>query len=248
MKKLMLILVFIFIAVFPSGALASNDENTLMQGDSGQEVILLQQRLKDLGYLNYRPTGKFSDMTVSALIKFQTENGIDPDGQAGRQTQRILFSDDAKKCPMNSEISKISGPAFSGAYDGRGELSSWENINVLFTVGSTATVTDYNTGSTYEVSRVGGVNSAHVSTVSENDYDTYLYTFGNGQSWEHRSCVVKIGTKNYAASIFGMPTGGSDANGSGMKGYTILYFNNSKTDLFSLPDEEHVIALNRIAS
>ncbi|MGI6153758.1 MAG: peptidoglycan-binding domain-containing protein [Christensenellaceae bacterium] len=244
MKKYVILLVFLFIFALPLCSTAAEDRSeVIMQGDSGQEVLLLQQRLNELGYLNYRPTGKFSDMTVTALKKFQTVNGIDPDGQAGIRTQNKLFSDSALKNPLNPDVTKVSGPAYNGDVAEKGLLSSWENISPLFPEGSTATITDYNTGTTYKVQRTGGVNCAHVVTAQEADYDSYLYTFGGSSSWEHRPVLAEIGGQTYAASMFGMPTGGETTNASGMKGYTVLYFNNSKTDVMSIADEEHIIAI-----
>jgi len=247
MKKCICLVLVCIVCLIPLSSLAQEDSSVIQKGDTGQQVIQIQQRLRDLGYLNYRATGKFSDITETAVRKFQSNNGIAPDGRVGSDTLLKLLSDDATRCPINPEITKVFGPADTGAVTDRGALSNWESINTQFPVDMQVSVTDLYTGATYNVTRTGGVNCAQVVTSSADDFAAYTETFGGGESWEHRSVLVRIGAATYAASIFGMPTGGQALNGSGMLGYTTLYFNNSKTDVLSLPDQESVAALTRAA-
>ena len=55
----------------------------LRQGDRGQAVAWLQQRLIDLKYLEGEADGDFGQKTVGALKRFQADNGLDQDGVAG---------------------------------------------------------------------------------------------------------------------------------------------------------------------
>ena len=244
-KKLLCMFFLVAIALMPVVGTAA--DNVIASGDRSDTVAIVQQRLRDLGYLNYRPTGKFSDMTQSAVQKFQQQNGIAADGQIGAETYDALFSDGAKRAPINPSVKKVSGPAYSGQIQTHGELGAWETIDPLIPVGASFTVTDYNSGNSFTMERVGGVNSAQVVTVGTEDYSAYLASFGGDLTWEHRPALVTIGDTVYAASLFGMPTGGDDLKGSGMKGYTTLYFNNSRTDVFGLADEEHSIAISKAA-
>ncbi len=68
---------------------------TLRNGDSGEDVKLLQQRLIDLGYLTAKADGKFGSGTQSAVKAFQKANGLTADGVAGSATYKKLFSDSA---------------------------------------------------------------------------------------------------------------------------------------------------------
>lgn len=248
MKKKLLALFLAVLFCFPLLVSAASPTDSIIKtGDTGSDVYALQRRLYELGYLNYRPTGKFSDMTASAVRKFQQLNGIDADGQIGQSTQQKLFSDNVVRNEANPQFKMVVGRAYTGEVKDKAELSAWEAINQAFPVGSVATVKDYNTGSVFHMKRTGGVNCAQVITETADDYDTYLYVFG-GETWEHRSVFVTIGGTEYAASLFGMPTGTERLAGEdNMRGYTVLYFNNSKTDVNSLDDEEHVIAIERIA-
>ena len=65
-----------------------------MQGD---DVLLLQQRLLELGYVEVGvPDGIFGGMTDNAVRLFQENNDLFVDGVAGPKTWNKLFSDSAK--------------------------------------------------------------------------------------------------------------------------------------------------------
>ena len=68
---------------------------TLRKGSTGPSVKVLQQELKDLGYLSDAADGNFGANTRAAVIQFQAVNGLSADGLAGHQTQTLLFSGNA---------------------------------------------------------------------------------------------------------------------------------------------------------
>ncbi len=66
--------------------------HNLLQGDRGQDVKRLQQRLIELGYLpEGSADGAFGGRTREAVRRFQYYNGLTVDGIAGRATQTNLF-------------------------------------------------------------------------------------------------------------------------------------------------------------
>ncbi len=70
---------------------------TLRKGDSNENVRAMQQRLIELTYLEQGSAdGKFGSATKAAVQEFQRNNGLAPDGAAGRETLTKLFSDDAR--------------------------------------------------------------------------------------------------------------------------------------------------------
>ena len=73
--------------VIPSG--------TLEMGQSGNDIKTLQKRLKELGYYTGTVDGNFGSSTYTAVKAFQTKNGLNVDGKAGKYTLTLLFSDDA---------------------------------------------------------------------------------------------------------------------------------------------------------
>ena len=66
--------------------------DTVRRGSSGADAKLVQQRLKDLGYLTGKVDGKFGSTSVTALKAFQTKHNLTSDGIAGPSTYAILFS------------------------------------------------------------------------------------------------------------------------------------------------------------
>ena len=65
---------------------------TLKKGDSGEDVVMLQRALAELGLLASAADGIYGTGTMTAVRNFQTQNGLDVDGIAGSQTQELLFS------------------------------------------------------------------------------------------------------------------------------------------------------------
>jgi len=63
---------------------------TLREGDTGENVFLLQAQLFELGYYTGRIDGRFTAETKQAVIAFQMANGLAADGIAGKGTQNML--------------------------------------------------------------------------------------------------------------------------------------------------------------
>ena len=70
-------------------------EPALHNGSQGEKVWQLQERLKELGYYTGEVDGQFGPGTKEAVIAFQKKNGLDADGLAGEETQRVLYSENA---------------------------------------------------------------------------------------------------------------------------------------------------------
>lgn len=62
----------------------------LKQGMSGDEVSTLQAKLAEYGYYQGAPDGKFGSATKIAVIEFQLDLGLEPDGVAGPATVKAL--------------------------------------------------------------------------------------------------------------------------------------------------------------
>ena len=69
---------------------------SLKKGSKGEDVVLLQARLIQLGYLQPgQNDGDFGSGTETAVKAFQTNNDLKSDGIAGQETQSRLFSPEA---------------------------------------------------------------------------------------------------------------------------------------------------------
>ena len=68
---------------------------TVKYGDSGDRVRAIQSRLSELGFYTAKVSGGYYKVTKAAVKAFQSHNGLNADGIAGRETQELLFSSDA---------------------------------------------------------------------------------------------------------------------------------------------------------
>ncbi len=68
------------------------------KGDEGDDIIRIQTRLYELGYLATEDllTGNFGDSTEAAILKLQEVNELLQDGKVGQQTLNLLYSDEIK--------------------------------------------------------------------------------------------------------------------------------------------------------
>ncbi|MFB2923756.1 MULTISPECIES: peptidoglycan-binding domain-containing protein [Aerosakkonema] len=76
----------------------------LRQGDKGETVKDLQDRLRDLGYFKSRSTGAFGSVTKAAVIRFQRDKGLRPDGIVDKKTQAALETSDSAS---NLDVSEL---------------------------------------------------------------------------------------------------------------------------------------------
>ncbi|HEY9863914.1 MAG TPA: peptidoglycan-binding protein [Candidatus Obscuribacterales bacterium] len=70
--------------------IAQTAQALVMSGDSGNEVRQVQERLQELGYFTANPTGNFGSLTQAAVIRFQRDAGLTPDGIVGPKTLAAL--------------------------------------------------------------------------------------------------------------------------------------------------------------
>ena len=84
-------------------------QGILSVGAKGEDVTRLQQRLKDLGYLDGKVDGQYGGGTKRAVIAFQRMHGLTTDGVAGQETQEKLYAEDAKHAPDGSPVNVLEG-------------------------------------------------------------------------------------------------------------------------------------------
>ena len=84
----------------PHGDLSPDVLNyhTLQNGDCGEEVTALKQRLSELGYYREgsKMTNRFNDTLIQRVKMFQRQHGLEEDGVATPALQALLFSDGAQ--------------------------------------------------------------------------------------------------------------------------------------------------------
>ena len=76
-------------------------EVRIEKGQEGEDVLALQKRLMELGYLAIdEPTSYFGNATKYALKLFQRQHELQQDGICGNDTIALIYSDEAKPYVM----------------------------------------------------------------------------------------------------------------------------------------------------
>ena len=100
MKKYPYFFFFVFIFIVAGFKVVSAQSNCTIlnnnlgygstNSNSGSQVTMLQNFLYSNGYLSVAPTGRYGDMTISAVKKFQTTQGISAIGVVGPATRAAV--------------------------------------------------------------------------------------------------------------------------------------------------------------
>lgn len=245
-RFLLIILVTLLVSAIciPVALSAPEGFKMLMLDSQGTDVVRMQMRLRDLGYISYRATGMYYGMTQAAVQDFQKNNELDPDGRCGELTYDKMFETNLVRRPKSPDVRITSGPPLIGNPTEYGKLADWfEEVDGAFPVGATATVVDFNSGTTFKMKRTGGTNHAEVEPINGDEYKKYIKSFGEEPNWEKRSVLVKVGGKTYAASLFGNQMGDDNVPDNVMAGHTCLYFWGSKSHALGFMDKEHQIMI-----
>lgn len=248
MKKIVaIIMLAIFAAVFcASPAVTANASvgGIYEKNSTGAMVVRIQLRLRELGYLSFKPTGSYKSMTVNAVKAFQTNYrdtgfGIIADGRANQDTLDLLFKPDALRVTL-SGVSIPSGPKHgSSTLVKTGNLLSWDNVKGTMTPGRSYSITDCYTGNTFEMVYTGGENHAEMEPATEAALAAFKEICGSEYNYLKRPVLVSLGGQDVAASIQCWPHGNENVGENGMDGHVCLFFDGSCSHVGNLPDVEH---------
>jgi len=88
---------------------AHAQKKTLFWGSRGNDVVLVQQKLRQWGYFHGFTDGAYGSATYQAVREFQRKNGLRADGIVGPQTWGALgFSATAEKRPAPAAAVKAT--------------------------------------------------------------------------------------------------------------------------------------------
>lgn len=89
-----------FLKLFPEADLSMLTYRVLKNGDRGEDVLALKQRMQELGYIRSAATltDRYTDETKGRIVLFQRQTGMTEDGIASQELQAYLFSDKAPVC------------------------------------------------------------------------------------------------------------------------------------------------------
>ena len=206
---------------------------TLQYGDKGEAVEKVQSRLLALGYFTGSVGGNYLDLTKSAVAAFQSAAKLNVTGIVDAETLAKMFADDAPKAPRKDNSGSSTGnvgtttakPATGTAV----EADWWKSdIQSIYARGTTATVTDVETGIAWNEYRGGGYNHADVQPATAADTANMKKACGSW-SWKRRAIFVTINGVNYAASMNCMPHGSGSIKDNNFNGHHCIHFTNSRT-------------------
>ena len=172
-------------------------------GDSGTDVVKLQQALKVLGYYSGTIDGSYGEGTESAVKRLQKKRSMKADGIAGAATIRVLFGTTSSSKSSSSTNVKTEAKKYTT------KTLDWFEDNVTKVIPKNAkfTIKDVKTGKTFEAVRWSGSN--HMDTEPRTSEDTAILKsiYGGSWSWRRRAILILYNGNVYAASMNGMPHG-----------------------------------------
>lgn len=247
MRRIKLFL-FVIVGISALFAVSAHADKYVMvrQGSTGVAVQRVQMRLRELGYLHFKPTGSFKAMTVKATIAFQQmqvtpEGGyVAADGEAGEQTQSILFSARARRASIPANVTIPIGPSLRGNPSVKGTLVTWDKVSTQLNINKSYKIFDFNTGKSFRIIYVGGEKHAEAECATKEDTAVFLEIFGGKYNFSKRPAVLQISDdKLIAASIFGCPHGEDKVAGNDMEGHFCIFFDGSRSHVGNVTDVEH---------
>ncbi len=195
---------------------------TSQKGNSGKNVLALQQALKIKGFYKAPIDSKYGDQTVAAVKAFQKSKGLAQDGKAGNDTIKALFGKNA------SNYTYVT------------ERLDWfsKGVNV-FTGTCVYTIKDVNTGKTFQARRRFGSNHLDSEPLTASDTAVLKSLYGGSWSWNRRAILVLYNGHVYAASMNGMPHGTWSITNNNFDGHFCIHFYKSRTHGTNRVDEAH---------
>ena len=235
-----------------SGGTTSGQEatySTLRLGSKGTAVINLTTELKLQGFYSGEVTNEYTTSVQQAVTAFQTANNLKVDGIAGPETQHKLYGTVPVGSGDSSNLSFTIYPA---------EKIDWYTggIQQLWAKGSSYKVYDVKTGIVWWARRWSGAYHADVEPLTAADSARLCQIYGTKTTqqiwddnlWHRRPCLVTIGSRTFACSLFGMPHNYPDGDtipDNDMKGQICIHFKNSKIHDSSVVDEDHQKAIEQ---
>ncbi len=236
MKRIFVLLLALSCLIFGASVLAEEKEReTVILGTKGQLVVRIQQRLMDLGFYHYKPTGSFQAVTRRAALAYEGAAGARQDGRLTPEEQDELFSGGVVRAPYSTSIA-LSFTAQNSFFAVTGELWDWAEVKKELQPGEIYTVTNCATGESCRLLFQNGENHAHMAPASpKTDKQTLKKWLGESNSYYKIAVIVGIGGKRVAASLQYDNT------------VAHVYFQGSASHVLDMADAEHDSLVRRAA-
>ena len=234
-RKLTLLLALLCLCVGTAVLAEEKERETVTLGTKGQLVVRIQQRLMDLGYYAYKPTGSYQAVTRRAVLAYEGAAGAQQDGRLTPEEQDELFSGSATRMPFAASIA-LSFTAQNTPFQVTGELWDWVEVKKALTPGEVYTVTNCSTGERCEMLYEDGAGHAHMIPATPNTDGFMLQKWlGESNSYYKIAVTVDVGEKRVAASLQFDNT------------IAHVYFQGSTSEVLGMADVEHESIVRRAA-
>ena len=231
----MLLLALTCLCIGATALAEEKERETVTLGTKGQLVVRIQQRLMDLGFYTYKPTGSYQAVTRRAALAYEQAANERQDGRLTPEEQDGLFSGGAVRAPFAASV-PLSFTAQSSYFTVTGELWDWPEVKKQLVPGDTYTLTNCATGESCEVVFQGGENHAHMAPAPfYTNGQTLTKWLGESNSYYKIAVTVGIGEKRVAASL---QYDNTTAH---------VYFQGSTSHVLNLVDKEHESLVRRAA-
>ena len=236
MKRMLILLLVVACLCIGATALAEEKEReTVTLGTKGQLVVRIQQRLADLGYYAYKPTGSYQAVTRRAALAYERAANARQDGRLTPEEQDELFSGSATRAPYAANIA-LSFTAQNSYFQVTGELWDWNEVKKELAAEETYTLTNCATGESCRMIFQDGENHAHMTPANPmTDGQMLKKWLGESNSYYKIAVIVTVGEKRVAASL---QYDNTTAH---------VYFQGSTSHVLDMADVEHDRLVRRAA-
>ena len=236
---------------------------------SREQLKKVQTALKNQGLYKGKIDGIFGKLTNSAVKQFQQKNGLSATGTIDAATEAKITALAASAVPSRGAASAAKTAAGKNAKIEM--LDWWKEANKVFSIGTTAKVTDVGTGKSFKIVRTYGGNHADCEAATLEDSKIIKSIWGGSWSWSRRPIIIEIDGRRLAASMAAMPHAGVDSQpankildkrsqgygrgynldkvkNNGMDGVFDVHFLNSRTHGTNKVDANHQKAVKKAAA
>ncbi len=115
----------------------------------------------------------------------------------------------------------------------------WTEADKMMPKGTVLSITDLETGLTFQGQRRAGSAHMDVQPLTKEDTATMKTIYGGQWSWQRKAVLVKTPSGVVGASMHGMPHGGDGIPGNNFNGHFCIHFSGSITHGSSHSDPAH---------
>lgn len=202
---------------------------TLRRNSSGEDVKMVQRRLKELGYYGGEIDGSYGSSTIASVTAFQFANGLSVDGNCGTATWAVLSSSSALVCSSKASVTNTSIKASNGATV---RLLHWNNdVKNSLSNGDYLTVYDPETGITWTLRVFSRGRHCDCEPLTAEDTANMNRAFGNVTTWNPKPVYVKLPDGRWTlASTHNTPHESQSIKNNNFDGHLCVHFLRDMTE------------------